>query len=142
MPKPREMIGEPKQRFIVKELSVLAALPTGKLGLTEVGNQAKPRKYSEQKLYLLPNLWQCSNARAPTSIHSRQRRSRDGRVRSENGRLLSDGCCCLMRPSAESTSHRHLQRSLDWTWRANDLASPVTGPHTKWTSSYTATLKP
>ena len=31
---------------------------------------------------------------------------------------------------SESTSHRHLQRSLDWTGRANDLASQVTEIHT------------
>jgi hypothetical protein len=28
------------------------------------------------------------------------------------------------------TSHRHLQRSLVWTGRANGLASQLTGPHT------------
>jgi hypothetical protein len=28
------------------------------------------------------------------------------------------------------TSHRNLQRSLDWTWRACGLVSQVTGPHT------------
>ena len=90
----------------------LAAVQTGKLGLTRFRNQAKPRKYSAEKLYLLPMKGRRSNARSPVSIHSRQRRSRDGRVRSKNARLLPDGCCCLnkraMRPSAESTSHRKL----------------------------------
>jgi hypothetical protein len=37
-----------------------------------------------------------------------------------------------MRSSLESTSQSYLQRSLDWT---DGLASQVTGPHTKWTSS-------
>ena len=44
------------------------------------------------------------------------------------------GCCCLndkeIRSYSESTSHGHLQGSLDWTGRANVLASQVTGPHT------------
>jgi len=34
-----------------------------------------------------------------------------------------------MRSSLESTSHYHLQRSLDWTWWANGFASQVTVPH-------------
>jgi hypothetical protein len=46
-----------KQRFAVKQLyvgRVLAALRTDRLGLTEVGNGAKPLKYSEEKLYFVP----------------------------------------------------------------------------------------
>ena len=35
-----------------------------------------------------------------------------------------------MRSSSESTSHCHLQQSLDWMVQANALASQVTGPHT------------
>jgi len=49
MPKLREVMGEPKQRFTVKELYVRDAslqLQTVNLGLTEVGNQAKQLKYS------------------------------------------------------------------------------------------------
>ena len=50
--------------------------------------------------------------------------------------------CCLMvaaastiremRSSSEAISHRHLQRSLDWTERVNGVASQVGGPHTNW----------
>jgi hypothetical protein len=57
-----EVMGGPKQRFIVKELylrCVLAVLRTFRLGVTKVGNKAKPLKYSgegererEKKLYL------------------------------------------------------------------------------------------
>ena len=35
-----------------------------------------------------------------------------------------------VRSSPESASHRHLQRSLDWTGRANGLGSQDTGTHT------------
>ena len=50
-------MGGPKQRFTVKQLyvgCVHAALQTVRLGLTEVGNEAKPLKYSEEKLYFVP----------------------------------------------------------------------------------------
>jgi len=56
---------------------VLAALQTVKLGLTKVGNQAKPRKYSLKKLYFIPIQSRCSNVWPPTSIQSWWRRSRD-----------------------------------------------------------------
>jgi hypothetical protein len=44
-PKLREVIGRPKQRFIVKELyqmCVLAVLWTVKFGVTKVQNQVQP----------------------------------------------------------------------------------------------------
>jgi hypothetical protein len=66
MPKLSDIMGgEPKQRFIVK------ALYTGeaslwcyglKLGLTKVGNQAKPLKYSEKIKYFKTIQSRCSNA--------------------------------------------------------------------------------
>jgi hypothetical protein len=39
------------------------------------------------------------------------------------------GCGSFL-SSALRTSHRHLQRSLDWTGQVCGLASQVTGPHT------------
>jgi hypothetical protein len=46
----------------------------------------------------------------------------------KNVSLLPDGCHCINDKGneiffSESTSHRHLQRSLDWPGRANGLAS-------------------
>jgi hypothetical protein len=47
-----------------------------------------------------------------------------------------------LRTPCPKTSHHHLQPSLDWMRLANGLASQLTGPHTKMTSSYVATLQP
>ena len=67
---------------------------------------------------------------------ARRRRSGDWRVCSK-----IPGCCLMVtaastitevRSTTESTSYRHLQRWLDWTGRANGLASQVTGLHTNW----------
>jgi hypothetical protein len=41
-----------------------------------------------------------------------------------------------MRPSLESTSHRHLQGWLDWTGRANGLAFAGYWTSHQWASSY------
>ena len=53
----------------------------------------------------------------------------------KNARLLPDGCCCLNDKGNEilfsiNISLHTYKRSLDWTGRANGLASLVTGPHT------------
>jgi hypothetical protein len=54
MPKLREVIGGTITRIYCKgticRRCVLAALRTVKLGLTKVGNQAKPLKYSEKNI--------------------------------------------------------------------------------------------
>ena len=62
-------------------------------------------------------------------------------VSQEKCGFRQQGCAslCMSHPR---TSHRHLQQSLDWTRQANGLASQVTGPHTRRTASYGATLKP
>jgi len=58
MPKLHEVMGRTKIKICcqgsVSGRCVLAALGTVKLGLTEFGNQAKPLKYSEKKLYFIP----------------------------------------------------------------------------------------
>jgi hypothetical protein len=61
MPKLREVTGGPKERFILNELLwryILASLRTVILGLTKVGNQAKPLKYSKKKTVFCTNLEQ------------------------------------------------------------------------------------
>ena len=61
----------------VRRRRVLVALRTVKLGQAEAGSQAKPLKYSKEKLYFVPIYSRCSNVRPPISIHSQQRCSRD-----------------------------------------------------------------
>jgi hypothetical protein len=65
--------------------------------------------------------------------------------------LKNTGCCLMvasasaireMRSSSVTTSHRNLQRKLDWTGRANGLASQVTGAHTNGLLPMGATLNP
>ena len=65
MPKLREVIGGTKTKMYCQESvcrrCVLGALRTVKLGLTKVGNQAKPLKYFEKKLYFVPIYSRWSN---------------------------------------------------------------------------------
>jgi hypothetical protein len=57
-PRLREVIGGTKTNTYCQGnicgRCVLAVLQTVKLGVTEVGNQIKPRKYSEKKLHFAP----------------------------------------------------------------------------------------
>jgi len=53
MPKLSEVIREPKQRFIVKQICrtcVLAMPRTVKVAMSKAGDKVKPHKYSEKKL--------------------------------------------------------------------------------------------
>jgi len=58
MPELCEVIGRTKTeiycQLIIYWTCVLAVPWTMKVGLTEVGSQAKPQKYSEEKLYFVP----------------------------------------------------------------------------------------
>ena len=59
MPKPCEVIGGTKTKLdfqgTICQRCILAVLQTVKLGLTKVGIQPKPLKYSEKKkIYFLP----------------------------------------------------------------------------------------
>jgi hypothetical protein len=99
------------------------------LGLSEVGNQAKPLKYSEKKKVVFRTHLEQMFKRSTTDLN-KQPTTTQQRLAFElkNVSLLPDGCRCIndkreTRYFSESTSDRHLQASLDWTGRANGLAS-------------------
>ena len=73
---------------------VLAVLRTIKVGLTKVGNQAKPLKYSEKKLYFIPIYSRCTNV-WPTMKQQRLT------CALKNARLLPDVRCCLGNKGSE-----------------------------------------
>ena len=58
MPKLCEVIGRTKTdiycQLTINQTCILAVPWTMKVGLTEFGSQAKPPKYSEEKLYFVP----------------------------------------------------------------------------------------
>ena len=91
--------GGPKQRLTVqgtiRRKYVLAALWTVKLGLTKVGNQAKPLKCPGKKVVLHTNLEKTFKRTAtnldrhPTTMQLRLT------CVLKNSRLLPHGCCCF-----------------------------------------------
>jgi len=112
----------------------IPTLRTLKLGLTKVGNQAN------QWSILIKSCISCQ-FRANVQRYGHRTRYTADNDASKVWRVRSKmpGCCLMvaaastireMRSSSESTSHRHIQRSLDWTERANCLASKVTGHNT------------
>jgi len=127
LPELLEVIGGTKRKIYfqatVCRRCVLSALRTVKLGLSEVGNQANTLMFSEKKIVFHTNLEQMFKS-TTTNIDTQQTTTQQRlRCRLKNATLLHDNCCCLskkgMRSSSESTSHSHLQRSLDWTGWAN-----------------------
>ena len=136
-------MGGPKQIFIVKELYV------GDASLKRYG----PSDWVWLRLEIKQNHWSMysEREREKKSYISCQFRG-DVQTYGHRPRYTAGNdaevwllrsktsVCCLMVAAAStirkmgsfsiSTSHRHLQRSLDWTGRANGLASQVTGPHT------------
>ena len=83
-----------KKYIYICRRCVLAALRTVRLGLTKIGNQPIPLKYSEKKkIVFRTNLKQMFKVRPPTSKHTRQRRIGDWRMRSKMpGYCLNNTC--------------------------------------------------
>jgi len=100
IPKLRSVIGGAKIKIYFQanacRTCVLAVPRIIRMGLSKFGRQAKPLKYSANKICnLLPIKARCSKVLAPTSIHIRRwyrhRRSRHWRVHSK-----MPGCCLLV----------------------------------------------
>ena len=81
MPKLRDVIGGTETKTscqaTVCRTCVLAVPRTIRMGLTTIGNQIKLLEYSVKRLFFLQMYSIFLNVRSPTSIHSRQRHSRD-----------------------------------------------------------------
>jgi hypothetical protein len=114
------------------------------LGLTELGNQAKPLEYKKKKkVVFITNLEQMFKRTAidlDTQPTTAQQRLTCG---AQNYQFVAaDSTIREMRSSSESTSHRHVQSSLDWTGWTKALISQVAGSLTNGFNSFGATLKP
>ena len=104
------------------------------IGSDEVWRSSKTTEVFWKEMVFRTNLEQIFKRRSLTSIHRRQRHSKDWCVRSEMPSrwlmVAATSAIRELRSSSESTSHHHLQRSLDWTGWVNGLTSQITGPHT------------
>ena len=125
---------------------VFAALRTVKLGLTEVGNQAKPLStLRKKKVVFLTNLVQMFKRTAtdfdiqPTKMQQRLA------FELKNASLLADGCRCINDKGSEILFRINISPPLTTTARLDGagqwLGLPGHRTSHKWTSSYGATLK-
>jgi hypothetical protein len=126
----------PMRRFTVKQLCrtcVLAVPQTTKVGLTKVGNQAKPLTYSEKKVVFLTNYSRCSNIQPPTSYKA-DNNAAEIYIHSQKCQVTAWWGCCHLKDMGSKILFRiniSLPLTLlDWMRPACGLASQVTGPHT------------
>ena len=94
----REVIGRTNTKIYcqggIRQRCVLAALQTIKLGLTKVGNQAKPLKYSERQVVFCTSLEQTFK-HMTTDLNVKLMTKQRLMCVLKNARLLPDGCCFL-----------------------------------------------
>jgi hypothetical protein len=112
--------------------------------MTNVGNQAKPVKYSEKKKVFYTNLEQ---------MFKRTTKGLDTQPTTQQRLTVTQNCQAAaaaaaastiwaIRSYSESTSHRHLQRPLDWTGVAWPPRSPDLTPKDFFLWGHINILKP
>jgi len=114
-------------------------------GLTKVGNQAKPLKYSEKVVF-------CTNLE---QIFKRMATDLDTQLTTtwqrltcalKNARLLPDGCCCLNSKGNEILFRINislpLTKIIGLNGAGQSLGLPGHQTSHQWASSYGATSKP
>jgi hypothetical protein len=127
----------------IQERRVLAALQTIKLGLTKVGNQAKPLKYSEKKSVIRTSVEQMFKR---MTINLSVKLTTQHRLMCvlKNARLLPEGCCFLRDKGNEILFRINISLPLNndcWIGRGWPMSWPPRSPDLT-SMDFLWTLKP